>query len=85
MKSGINSAIPVTPQITSDLITTDFNFLNPFVPVLKKGCYSAISKAARICIGYETKALMHTQKRTNVTRPLIGTRLRVKIGLVSSL
>ena len=51
VKSGITSAIPVTTQITSDRITTDFIFFIPLVPVLKKGFYSAMSKAARICKG----------------------------------
>ena len=51
VKSGIISAIAVTAKITSDLITTDLSFFMPLVPVLKNGCYSAISKAARICRG----------------------------------
>ena len=51
VKFGIINAMPVTMKITSDLIKTDFIFFMPFVPVLKNGCYSAISKAARIYRG----------------------------------
>ena len=48
VKSGINRAMPVTLQMTSDLKMTDFAFFIPLVPVLKNGCYSPMSKAARI-------------------------------------
>ena len=85
VKSGIIRAIPVTIMITNDLMRTDLTFFTFLDPVLKVGCYSAISNAAKIWTGYDTKAFMQTQNRMNVTRPLIGCKLSVNIGFVSSL
>ena len=41
---------------------------------------SIMEKAARICIGYDVKALMQMQMSMKTTIELIGTRLIVKIG-----
>ena len=85
VKSGTMRATPVMVQITIDLIATDFSFYMNEDPVLKNWCYSTMSKAARIWMGYEIKAFMQTQTSTKVTSPLIGNKLSVKIGCVSSL
>ena len=83
VKSGIIKAIPVTQIITNERMRIFFSFR--LEPTVKNGCYSAMSKAARICTGYEMKQLMQTQVKINVTYPLMGSKFKTKMLLHWSL
>jgi len=79
VKFGMIKAIPVTRKITRARKTMTLMFYLWGDPVLKNECYSPISKAHKICNGYEEKAFTHMQKMMNmVNGPTLKSILRIE-------
>ena len=71
--------VPIIIEALSEIRLIRLIFLDS---TLTKTSFSIIAKAAKIYIGYDVNALMHTQISIKMIIPLIGNKLIVKIGKV---
>lgn len=84
VKFGISKDMPVINHTIRDLAITFLTLLRCLLPQAKNRCVSYISKAAKICTGYEQSALKQVHTLIKIVKGYIG-KLRVNISYVYSL